>query len=1213
MATETISTRIILEGEAEYRRKLKDINAQYSLLKSELKEFKNESAGSANALATLEKAVEILCRSQESLKEKLEASNAGLQNAQKNQEKYAQKIAEVQEKLEQVMQRQEDLGDITEDTAEEHARLTAELEHYQQVLQNAETGMQKATERVEQWQGRVNRAENSLARLSQELENNQGYLEEARQNTDQVADSIDEYGHRVRSASDNSKGLGKAVDSFAKALKDSGVNAALGTVKDVLLDCVKASSQFESAVVKVGSIAGANAVPLETLKDQMIQLSNEMGISASEIAASTYNAVAAGIDAADSVQFVEQATKLAASGFIDTKDALDILSTAVNTYGLETSQAAQLSDYLITTQNLGKTTVAELASNMEQVIPAAAAYHVEMDNLSAAYAVLTSHSISTVDSTTYLKEILNELGDSGSTVSKVLQEHTGSSFATLTKKGMSLGDIMKILGDSVGGNKKKFTELWKSSEAGVGALSLLEAGTEEYNSVLKRMDESTGAADRAFEEMADTTESAKKRMETAFENLKAAIGDQLSPALQSLSEAGAEAFTWATGFVQDNPELVSLITAVAVGLGTMTIAVTTYSAVKAAAIPIIASFNQVLKANPVVLVATAILSLTTAIGAFIATAGDSESETEALVQKTKELRESVDETIVSYGEKQEEIKKDSAVQKELASELSKLIGQENKTVESKHRISEIVALLNKEVPGLSLAYDEQTDSLNMTTDALDKLLEKQAEEENYNAAVEARAELLKQRAEAAEAVEEAERRLAEVQSQMTEDMEEHSNTLLMQEASGYSQVKEEVEGCRTAYEEAKEALASIDTQLASSNDVITQHQLSVAGMSETTLAQRDALLESAAALGENSERYANVREEIAGLDEAYLTHVAEQQVRIEEIQEQQQLLRDEYEATKKKIEENLTAEMGMFETMSTKADRSIEELMGSLDSQLDYMDNYTDNISKLIEWNVDKGLIQKLSDGSQESAKILQALVDDGGEHIHEFVEKFNAVEEGKKTFTDNVLAMQTNFTVAASSMAIDAVTAVVSMNLREQAYEAGLNNVKGFIEGSSSMRRLVITTYSSLASAAIEAARKKFNQNSPSREFHKIGANNVIGAIEGTEEERPALERTYENAAQVAMQAYEKQAIKMKQEMEAKQYISYTSSAAIRNRPESAYPEFGLSQSTAQAIGRLVEKMEQNQGGSVTQNVTIVNPERTPAENARALRKVGRELAFGG
>src|SRR5699024_7211410 len=36
------------------------------------------------------------------------------------------------------------------------------------------------------------------------------------------------------------------------------------------------------------------------------------------------------------------------------------------------------------------------------------------------------------------------------------------------------------------------------------------------------------------------------------------------------------------------------------------------------------------------------------------------------------------------------------------------------------------------------------------------------------------------------------------------------------------------------------------------------------------------------------------------------------------------------------------------------------------------------------------------------------------------------------------------------------------------------------------------------------------------------------------------------------------------------------------------------------------------NNDNGVTQNVTIVNPERTPSENARQLRKVGRDLALG-
>ena len=48
--------------------------------------------------------------------------------------------------------------------------------------------------------------------------------------------------------------------------------------------------------------------------------------------------------------------KLAKGGFTDGAKAVDVLTTAINAYGLEASDATRVSDLLITTQNLGKTT-----------------------------------------------------------------------------------------------------------------------------------------------------------------------------------------------------------------------------------------------------------------------------------------------------------------------------------------------------------------------------------------------------------------------------------------------------------------------------------------------------------------------------------------------------------------------------------------------------------------------------------------------------------------------------------------------------------------------------------------------------------------------------------------------------------------------------------------------------------------------------------------
>ena len=242
---------------------------------------------------------------------------------------------------------------------------------------------------------------------------------------------------------------------------------------------------------------------------------------------------------------------------------------------------------MITTQNLGKTSVDELASSIGKVIPIAAAYNVRMDQLSTCYAVLTANGIATAETTTYLKAMLNELGDSGSTVSKVLTNETGYSFADLMKKGETLGDIMKVLGDSVGGNAGAFNELWSSSEAGIGALTLLNAGTEKYTEVLQQMESCTGATESAYQKMTDTAQMANDRMTNAFENLKITVGEQLKPSLEEVYSTGGDVLTWANEFIAKNEWLVPVLEAVAITLGAVAAGTAAVIAVTKILIPLI--------------------------------------------------------------------------------------------------------------------------------------------------------------------------------------------------------------------------------------------------------------------------------------------------------------------------------------------------------------------------------------------------------------------------------------------------------------------------------------------------------------------------------------------------------------------------------------------------------------------------------------------------
>lgn len=333
------------------------------------------------------------------------------------------------------------------------------------------------------------------------------------------------------------KSLGKSlIGAVGKILAAAGIGKMLQAA-------FTEGSAFETAVAKVGTIADTTKVPIGELKEQITDLSGTMGIAAGDLAEATYQAISAGQDTGDAVAFAGQAAKLAAAGFTSSSSAVDILTTAMNAYGLEADQAGHVSDVLLTTQNLGKTSVDELSASMGRVIPLAAAYKVNVENLSSGLAIMTANGIATAEATTYTKSMLNELGDTGSTVGKILQKETGQGFAELMDSGQSLGDVLQVLYDSVGGDATQFAALWSSVEAGTGALSLANSGAEKFNDVLAQMENSSGATETAYTTMTDTMAHRMESLKTNAANLGIALFDSVSGKL------GA-AVSLASGYLQ---------------------------------------------------------------------------------------------------------------------------------------------------------------------------------------------------------------------------------------------------------------------------------------------------------------------------------------------------------------------------------------------------------------------------------------------------------------------------------------------------------------------------------------------------------------------------------------------------------------------------------------------------------------------------------------
>lgn len=391
--------------------------------------------------------------------------------------------------------------------------------------------------------------------------------------------SIDtsEYDRGLDDASKKFQEIGKTI-SDAGGVLTKGVTLPLvgaGTAAG------KMSLDFEDAIAKVSTIADLSQVPLGDLESAILSLSNQTGISSNEIANNVYDAISAGQKTGDAVNFVGNSTKLAKAGFAEAGDALDILTTILNAYGLEADQVSQVSDMLIQTQNLGKTTVGELATAMGKVIPTAKAQGVELDNLSSAYAVMTSNGVATAETTTYLNSMLNELGKQGTTAAKAFAEGTahiqegGLTMAEAMERGWELTDVLSILSESAEMSGTSIANMFSSAEAGKAAAVLWD-NAEKFNAALEEMRNSSGATEIAFEKLQTKSvliEKAINQLKNALIDLGGTLMDVLAPLIEQAAEAIAGFVEWFSNLSDGAKELIVVIGMVAAAAGPVLIGI----------------------------------------------------------------------------------------------------------------------------------------------------------------------------------------------------------------------------------------------------------------------------------------------------------------------------------------------------------------------------------------------------------------------------------------------------------------------------------------------------------------------------------------------------------------------------------------------------------------------------------------------------------------
>ena len=863
-----------------------------------------------------------------------------------------------------------------------------------EMLRDAQTEANKAFSRGEISEQQYRSLQREIVRTKQELK---GLTEQTKKHAEAEHDAKKE-----------TQELGSAVTAL------SATAAAAATALTVLIGKTSAAAtEYEAAFAKTQTIMDSAQVTVADMNDAVIALSVDSAMSAGTVSEAVYQAISGSVATADAVGFVDKANKLAVSGFTSLGNATDILTTTLNAYHMKAEQVGGISNVLIQTQNLGKTSVNQLAANMGRAIATGSAYGVNLQNIATAYVELTRAGIATAEATTYLSGMLNELGKADSEVATVLQEQTGKSFGQLMADGYSLGNILQILSTRVKGNSEAFMGLWGSQEAAKAGNALLSMTVADFNTVLAQMDDelkgTTGTTEQAYDTMTHTSEFIDKKLANSVNNLSIAFGDTLNPTIDAAKEFLTGVTERAAELIEQYPALAYIGAGVVAGIVAVSASLAIYVVKMKLATYQTLAFTAAMNSNGVTALISAIGLAAAALVTYITYTLSARKQVNALSGAAAQLEQTMESAGETLAESRAEIEASAAAASSYVDELERMerAGISNRA--EAERWHATLVMLTEAVPELAEYIDLETDSIEGGTAALRRHIDAWQETAKQKAYQEYLSAYYSDMAQAEIELEKNRVKRYEAQRKENELLAKREK-LWKRQTALETEAAKKAEDHYKQYGELTDATDYLTAEYRENEDAISHLS---AEIEDARVIQRN----YAGAIADGEAALAAARKEVGYAQKAYkeLMGTASEATDGAELlaygQQQAAMvfstcastLAEAYEEVANAARESIDGQITAFTKFDPVVAESVSNMIGALNSEADYLSQYADNMKIASARGVSKEILQALSDGSVESAKRLAGIVAATDEQITELNESWARAEEGKDDFADAI------------------------------------------------------------------------------------------------------------------------------------------------------------------------------------------------------------------
>jgi TP901 family phage tail tape measure protein len=229
--------------------------------------------------------------------------------------------------------------------------------------------------------------------------------------TEEVSKSLDGMSKKGNSSFDK---LAKFGGAAFKAISIGGAALAITTVS--------MAANFQQSTSRLVTDGGEAASSLSAVQNGILSMMGQVGDTSADLVSGMNTVESAGFHLANGgLTVLKVAAEGAKVGNADLQTTANALTSQLNAYGQSASSAGSDMNMMIATVAAGKMHMEDLAGSISNVLPVAAAAHIQFGQIGGALATMTSQGMSTDQATQDLANTIRSLQNPNQTAIKEMQ------------------------------------------------------------------------------------------------------------------------------------------------------------------------------------------------------------------------------------------------------------------------------------------------------------------------------------------------------------------------------------------------------------------------------------------------------------------------------------------------------------------------------------------------------------------------------------------------------------------------------------------------------------------------------------------------------------------------------------------------------------------------------------------------------------------------